>query len=135
MILYDTMWEGTRRMAEAIGDGLAAEGVPCKLFHMAVSDRNDVVTEIFKAKAIVVGSPTFNQGLLPIIMPILEDLKGLKFRNKVGATFGSYGGERRSSKVNRGAPRPLQNSVGRRGRPRQVAAKGRRPCQMQGTRA
>ncbi|MFC2002153.1 flavodoxin domain-containing protein [Chloroflexota bacterium] len=91
VILYDTMWEGTRQMAEAIGDGLAAEGVPYKVFHMAVSDINDVVTEIFKAGAIIVGSPTFNQGVLPTISPILENLKGLKFQNKIGAAFGSYG--------------------------------------------
>jgi len=91
VILYDTMWEGTRQMAEAIGWGLAAEGVPYKVFHMAVSDRNDVVTEIFKAKVIIVGSPTFNQGPLPTMGPILEDLRGLRFQNKVGAVFGSYG--------------------------------------------
>ena len=91
VILYDTMWEGTRQMAEAIGDGLAAEDVPYKVFHMAVSDINDVVTEVFKAGAVIVGSPTFNQGVLPTISPILENLKGLKFQNKVGAAFGSYG--------------------------------------------
>ena len=91
VILYDTMWEGTRQMAEAIGWGLAAEGVTYKVVHMAVSDRNDVVTEIFKAKAIIVGSPTFNQGPLPTMGPILEDLRGLRFQNKVGAVFGSYG--------------------------------------------
>jgi len=91
VVLYDTMWEATRRMAEAIGAGLAAEGVPFKLFHMAVSDRNDVLTEVFKAKAVIIGSPTLNNGLLPAITPILEDLKGLKFQNKIGAAFGSYG--------------------------------------------
>jgi len=91
VIIYDTMWEGTRQMAEAIGQGLVASGVPYKMFHMAVSDRNDVITEVFKAKAIIVGSPTFNQGVLPTITPILEDLKGLKFQNKIGAAFGSYG--------------------------------------------
>jgi len=91
VILYDTMWEGTRQMAEAIGDGLAAEDVSYKVFHMAVSDINDVVTEVFRAGAIIVGSPTFNQGVLPTISPILESLKGLKFQNKIGAAFGSYG--------------------------------------------
>ncbi len=90
-ILYDTMWEATRHMAEAVGEGLAAEGVPFKLFHMAVSDRNDVLTEVFRAKAIVVGSPTVNRGVLPTISPIMEDLKGLRFKNKIGAAFGSYG--------------------------------------------
>lgn len=91
VIIYDTMWEGTRKMAEAIGQGLSSAGVPYKIFYMAVSDRNDVVTEIFKTKAIIVGSPTMNQGLLPTITPILEDIKGLKFQNKIGAAFGTYG--------------------------------------------
>ncbi|MFC2058336.1 MBL fold metallo-hydrolase [Chloroflexota bacterium] len=91
VILYDTMWEGTRQMAEAIGNGLAAEGIPYKIFHMAISDRNDVIAEVFKANAIIVGSPTFNQGILPTISPILEDIRGLRFQNKVGAAFGSYG--------------------------------------------
>ena len=65
--------------------------MPYKLFHMATTDRNDVLTEVFKAHAVVVGSPTLNGGLLPTITPILEDLKGLAFKNKVGAAFGSYG--------------------------------------------
>ncbi len=91
VILYDTMWDGTRRMAEAIGVGLASEGIPYKIFHMAVADRNDVNTEVFKARAIIIGSPTFNQGLLPTLSPILEDLKGLRFQNKIGAAFGCYG--------------------------------------------
>jgi anaerobic nitric oxide reductase flavorubredoxin len=91
VILFDTMWQGTRLMAEAIGDGLEAENVPFKLYHMAVTDRNDVLTEVFKAKAVVIGSPTLNNGLLPTLTPVLEDLKGLKFKNKVGAAFGSYG--------------------------------------------
>ena len=91
VILYDTMWEATRKMAEAVGRGLAAEGVAHKLFHMAVTNRNDVLTEVFKAKAVIVGSPTLSNGVLPTILPILEDLRGLKFQNKIGAAFGSYG--------------------------------------------
>jgi anaerobic nitric oxide reductase flavorubredoxin len=91
VIIYDTMWKGTQQMAEAIGQGIAAEGIQYKIFHIGVSDRNDVVTEIFKSKAVVVGSPTFNQGILPTMAPILEDLRGLKFRNKIGAAFGTYG--------------------------------------------
>jgi anaerobic nitric oxide reductase flavorubredoxin len=91
VIIYDTMWNATEKMAQAIAEGLAKEGVKFKLFNMAVSDRNDVLTEVFKTKGIIIGSPTLNNGLLPTIKPILEDLKGLKFKNKVGAAFGSYG--------------------------------------------
>jgi len=91
VILFDTMWQATRKMAEAIGRGLAAEGVDCKIFHMAVSDRNDALSEVLVAKAVLVGSPTVNMGVLPTLTPILEDLRGLRFKNKIGAAFGSYG--------------------------------------------
>jgi anaerobic nitric oxide reductase flavorubredoxin len=99
VIIYDSMWDGTRHMAEAIGEGLAASGIPYKVFHLPTSDRNDIVAEIFKARAIIVGSPTFNQGLLPTITPILEDLKGLRFQNKIGAAFGCYGWSGESVKL------------------------------------
>ncbi|MCE8425129.1 MAG: flavodoxin domain-containing protein [Candidatus Methanoperedens sp.] len=91
VIIYDTMWKGTEKMAFAISEGLEKEGVRFKLFNMAVCDRNDVLTEVFKAKGILVGSPALNNGLLPTIKPILEDLKGLRFKNKFGAAFGTYG--------------------------------------------
>ena len=99
VVVYDTMWNGTRRMAEAVGEGLAEGGVEHKIFQMAVSDRNDVLTEIFKTRAVVVGSPTLNNGLLPSIMPVLEEMKGLRFQNKIGAAFGAYGWSGESVKL------------------------------------
>ncbi len=86
-------------MADAIGEGLAEMGVDYKSYQAAVSDRNDVLTEVFQARTIIVGSPTFNNGLLPTIMPILENIRGLKFRNKLGAAFGCYGWSGESVKI------------------------------------
>ncbi|MHB1458077.1 MAG: oxygen-binding di-iron domain-containing protein [Armatimonadota bacterium] len=91
LIIFDTMWEGTRKMAEAVSDGLASEGVSNKLMNAAVMDRNDIITEVFKSKAIIIGSPTVNNGYLATMAPVMEDLRGLKFQNKIGAAFGSYG--------------------------------------------
>lgn len=91
LVIYDTMWNATRRMAEAVAAGLAAEGVAHKLFHAVTTDRNDLVTEVFQARALVFGSPTVNGSYLPTLAPLLHDLRGLKFKNKIGAAFGSYG--------------------------------------------
>ncbi len=91
VILYDTMWDATRRMAEAIGDGLHDIGIPYRIIRTAVTDRNDALVEVFRSRAVVIGSPTLNNGVLPSIAPILEDIRGLRFRNKIGAAFGSYG--------------------------------------------
>jgi flavorubredoxin len=99
VILYDTMWNATRRMAEAIGDGLADVEVDYKIYRVADTDRNDILTEVFKSRTIIVGSPTLNNGLLPTMAPILEDMKGLNFQNKLGAAFGSYGWSGQSVKI------------------------------------
>jgi len=99
VIIYDTMWNGTANMAAAIGEGFAEAGVDTKIFHAAISDRNDMLVEIFKARAVLIGSPTLNNGLLPSIAPIIEDIKGLGFKNKIGAAFGAYGWSGESVKI------------------------------------
>ncbi|MDD4872436.1 MAG: flavodoxin domain-containing protein [Kiritimatiellae bacterium] len=91
VFLYDTMWNGTRKMAEAIGEGLSEKGVQFRLINVGVSDRNDALVDVFRAQTILVGSPTLNNGPISTLMPVLEDLRGLKFQNKLGAAFGSYG--------------------------------------------
>ncbi|MBP8692143.1 MAG: anaerobic nitric oxide reductase flavorubredoxin [Sedimentibacter sp.] len=92
-IIYDTMWNGTKRMAEAIAEGIKSKDkdVNIKLYNCARRDKNDIITEIFKSKMILVGSSTINNGILSAAAGILEMIKGLKFTNKKAAAFGSYG--------------------------------------------
>ncbi len=92
-IIYDTMWNSTRKMAEAIARGIetADSEVKIKLMNASKEDKNDVITEVFKSKLILMGAPTVNNGYLFSLGGILEMMKGLKFKNKKAATFGSYG--------------------------------------------
>lgn len=92
-IVYDTMWNGTKRMAESIALGIKESnpGIVVKLFPAATTDKNDIATEIFKSKAILVGSPTINKGILSSIAALLEEVKGLGFKNKKAAAFGTFG--------------------------------------------
>ena len=92
-IIYDTMWNATRKMAEAIARGIRSEDpmVTVRLHNAAKSDKNDILTEVFQSKAILVGSPTVNNGYLHSIGGLMEMMKGLKFKNKSAAAFGSYG--------------------------------------------
>lgn len=91
VVVYDTMWESTKKMAEAITAGINHEGVPAKPLHLRKWHRSDVMTEVFDAKAVVVGSPTLNNTLYPSLADFLTYMKGLKPLNKIGAAFGSYG--------------------------------------------
>ena len=92
-LLYDTMWDSTRIMAEQVAGGIreADPTITVKLFNLAKTDKNDVITEIFKSKAILVGSPTVNNGILVAVAGLIEEIKGLKFKNKKASAFGSYG--------------------------------------------
>jgi anaerobic nitric oxide reductase flavorubredoxin len=92
-LIYDTMWNGTRILAENIARGIISEDntVNVKLLNAGVTDKNDIITEIFKSKAILVGSPTVNKGFLTSIAGILEMIHGLYFKNKKAAAFGCFG--------------------------------------------
>lgn len=100
-IVYDSMWNATRRMAEAIAEGIKLENkeVAVKLFNAANSDKNDIITEIFKSKAVLVGASTVNNSILSSISGILDMIKGLGFKNKKAAAFGSYGWSGESVKI------------------------------------
>ena len=92
-ILYDTMWDGTKIIAENIALGIKEEDseVNIKLFNISKADKNDIITEIFKSKLILVGSPTIGKGITSATAAILEEIEGLRFKNKKAASFGCYG--------------------------------------------
>jgi anaerobic nitric oxide reductase flavorubredoxin len=100
-IIYDSMWDATRKMAEAIAQGIGEEDgqVLVKLFNIARGDKNDIITEVFRSKAILVGSPTVNKGVLSAIAGILEEIRGLGFKEKKAAAFGAYGWSGESVKM------------------------------------
>ena len=91
VVIYDTMWHSTEKMAEMIVSGISKEGVQAKPFHLRKWHRSEIMTEVFDAKAVVVGSPTLNNSLYPSLADFLTYMKGLKPLNKIGAAFGSYG--------------------------------------------
>lgn len=105
-VIYDTMYHGTSSIAENIVKGIAEYDpfVNVKLFSASNTDISDLITEIFKSKAILLGSPTVHNGVLYTIAGLLEFVNGLKFKNKKAASFGTYGWRDLSSKV-------IQNSL------------------------
>ena len=74
VIIYDTMWGSTEKIAKALAKEISHRGIPVKRFKLTTADYSDVITEAMKAKAIIIGSPTLNNGLFPTV-----------------AEYGSYG--------------------------------------------
>ncbi|MCR1899768.1 anaerobic nitric oxide reductase flavorubredoxin [Irregularibacter muris] len=100
-LIYDTMWNGTRRMAETIAQGIKEVNpeVEIVLHNCGRKDKNDIITDVFKSKAVLVGSSTINGGILSSVAAILEQMRGLRFKKKKAAAFGSYGWSGESIKM------------------------------------
>jgi len=91
VIVYETMWQSTDKMARAIAQGVMDAGVRVRLFDIAVSDRTEVVYEMFEARGFIFGSSTHDNDALPIMTGFLSFFKGLKPKNRMACAFGSYG--------------------------------------------
>jgi len=91
LVVYDTMWHSTELMARAVADGIQDEGVCVLVMPLAECHRSDVITELLDARAIVLGSATLNNGMMPRMADMLAYMKGLRPVGKIGAAFGSYG--------------------------------------------
>ena len=100
-VFYDSMWDGTRKLAEGIAQGIA-EASPSThvvVHNVAKKDKNDVITDVFRSKAVLAGSPTINKGILNAMAGILEEIEGLRFKGKKAAAFGCYGWSGESTQV------------------------------------
>ena len=91
VIFFDTMWRSTERMAEAIAQGLVDGGTPVNVMSLKSNHHSDVMAEVFECGAVLAGSATHNNGVLPLVAAMLAYMKGLRPQNKVAAAFGSYG--------------------------------------------
>ncbi len=100
-VAYDTMWEGTMKIAHQIASEISrlCPETKVKVFNVAKTDKNDIMTEIFKSKAIAVGSPTVGNNILSSVGGWLDFLTQLKFKNKKAAVFGCYGWSGESTKI------------------------------------
>ncbi|MCM8779214.1 MAG: flavodoxin domain-containing protein [Candidatus Omnitrophica bacterium] len=91
VIVYETMYGATEKMARKIAQGIISEGISVKLFDITQSERTEIISEMLDAQGFIFGSSTLDNGMLPTLAGFLEFLKGLKPKNRLAGVFGSYG--------------------------------------------
>ena len=91
LIIYDTMWKSTEKMARAIYNAFEKKGYFPHLMNLQHNHISDIMTELMTAEYICVGSPTLNNNMLPTVSAFLTYMKGLAPRKRKGMAFGSYG--------------------------------------------
>lgn len=91
VVIYDTMWQATEKMAKILVDAIADAGIEVKLLKLRENHRSDVMTEILDSRGFFLGSPTIHRNLFPTVADLLCYMRGLKPQKKTVAAFGSYG--------------------------------------------
>ncbi|MBN1526465.1 MAG: flavodoxin domain-containing protein [Candidatus Omnitrophica bacterium] len=91
VVIYETMWQSTEKMARKMAEGLTDAGIDVKFYDVTTADKTEIVSQMLDAKGFLIGSSTHDNDMLPTIAGFLEFLKGLKPKNRIAAAFGSYG--------------------------------------------
>ncbi|TYB30723.1 MAG: FprA family A-type flavoprotein, partial [Candidatus Mcinerneyibacterium aminivorans] len=91
VIIYDTMWSSTKKIAYAIQNGFEKSGYKTRILNLNTNHISDIMTEILNSEYICIGSPTLNNNIMPSVASFLTYLKGLAPKNRKGLAFGSYG--------------------------------------------
>ncbi len=91
LIVYDTMWGSTEKIAQVLRSGLEEAGVTVTMRFLQTNHISDIVPDVLRSKLILIGTPTLNNGMLPTVGAFLTYVKGLRPKNRIGFAFGSYG--------------------------------------------
>ncbi len=87
LIVYDTMWKSTEMMSVPISEGIMSEGVDCRVLKLRATPMNVIITEFWKARGTLFGTPTLNNIMFPSVAECLTHLRGLRPKNRLSRGF------------------------------------------------
>jgi flavorubredoxin len=91
VIAYGSMYGNTEQTAERIARELSAQGVRNIAMHNLTSSHvSFVLRDIFKYRAVVIGSPTYNMHLFPPVKELLDDIELRCIPNRLFGYFGGF---------------------------------------------
>ena len=91
VVVYDSMWGATAKMAETVMAEFQDAGIPVTKHCLAVENVSEVMVDFLDAAYVCIGNPTLNNQLFPRVAGFVTYMKGLAPRGKKALAFGSYG--------------------------------------------
>jgi flavorubredoxin len=92
VLVYASMYGNTEKMMEAIARTLAGEGITkLKVCNVSKNHLSYIVKDIWRYRAVIFGSPTYNTKLFPLMGDLIRFLQNEMIKDRVAGLFGSYG--------------------------------------------
>ncbi|MBD5268925.1 MAG: FprA family A-type flavoprotein [Bacteroides sp.] len=90
-IIYGSMYGNTAEVAELFAREINKLGVRKICIHNAVNSTiSQMISDAFRYKGLVIGSPTYNTEIFPPVAAVVSALAGRGIKNKVVASFGGF---------------------------------------------
>lgn len=91
VIAYGSMYGHTEQIAETIALELANQGIKEVILHnTSKRSHSYIIKDIFKYSGLIIGSPTYNNGLFPEVASLLAKIEERDMKNRYLSYFGSF---------------------------------------------
>lgn len=91
VIVYGSMYGNTAEVADCIARELSARGIKrIKVHNASHSSLSEMISDAFRYKGLIVGTPTYSMHLFPAVEAFLSALETREVKGKTLATFGSF---------------------------------------------
>ena len=91
VIAYGSMYGHTQQLTEAVAEGIVSGGVKnVVVYNVSKTDTSFILSDIFKYKALIIGSPTYMMGVYPLIEKLLAAIEHRGIKNRLYSCFGSF---------------------------------------------
>lgn len=90
-LIFGSMYGNTLLMAESVAEGLVKGGLKNFTMHkLSRTDPSYLIADAFRFKGLLLGAPTYNNGLYPLMEQLLSDLRHRGLKNRLIGCFGSF---------------------------------------------
>lgn len=91
-VIFGSMYGNTAELADLIATELNKRGVRrIKVYNARSTDLSYMISDAFRYEGLIVGSPTYSNEVFPPVQNFLNALKTREIKNRVTASFGSFG--------------------------------------------
>ncbi len=91
VILYGSMYGNTQKMAEVIARQIAERGIKnIRIYDASKMHPSYIISDLFKYKGFIVGSPAYNNALFPNVQTVLSTIEHMAPKNHYLGIFGNY---------------------------------------------
>jgi flavorubredoxin len=91
VIAYGSMYGNTAQMAEAVCEGVVEGGVKnTVIYNVSQTDSSFILADIFKYNGLIIGSPTYNTEVFPLVEHLVRQIEHRGIKNRIYSCFGSY---------------------------------------------